>query len=92
MALQLNIDNSDVGAGFSAAYAKVSNVKVRNRDGDDITVMVMVSLYASETARESNSHVVANWHFNIPMPTGDFLPAIYAALKEMPEFAGAIDC
>jgi len=92
MALQLNIDNSDVGAGFSAAYAKVSHVRVVNRNGDDIKVDVLVDVYASESARESDSIAVANWHFTIPMPTGDFLPAIYNALKEMPEFAGAIDC
>jgi len=92
MALQLNIDNSDIGVGFSAAYAKVSHVRVHNRDGDDIRVDIIVDVYASETARENNSQVVANWQFTIPMPTGDFLPAIYNALKEMPEFAGATDC
>lgn len=92
MALQLNIDNSDVGVGFSAAYAKISHVRVDNHGGDNIIVDVLVDVYASETSRESNSQVVANWHFRIPMPTGDFLPAIYATLKEMPEFTGAIDC
>ena len=92
MALQVNIAETDVGASFSAAYAKVSRVKIHNPNTSNLYATVFVTIYANETARQSSSRPVCDWCYTMDVPTGDFLPGIYAQLKLLNEFEDATDC
>ena len=92
MALSMNISKTKVGVAFSAAYARVQTVQVVNHALRGISVHVRVHVYATQAARNENADEVARIGVEIEMPSGDFLPGIYAALKKLPEFEGAIDC
>ena len=92
MALRMNIENTDIGVAFSAAYARVRTVQVTNDEKRGMYVSVGVDVYATETARTENARAVARIGADVEMPSGDFMPGIYAALKELPEFQGATDC
>lgn len=92
MALSMNISKTKIGVAFSAAYARVQTVQVINHTLRGISVHVRVHVYATQTARAENADEVASIGVEIEMPSGDFLPGIYAALKKLPEFQGATDC
>tara|TARA_E500000318_G_scaffold95507_1_gene95346 strand:- start:4422 stop:4700 length:279 start_codon:yes stop_codon:yes gene_type:complete len=92
MALLMNVTRTDIGVGFSEAYARVHSVQVVNHPRRGISVNVEVLIYATQTARTEKANAVARVGAIVEMPSGDFLPGIYAALKKLPEFEGAIDC
>ena len=92
MALSMNITKTDIGVGFSEAYARVHSVQVINNERRGITVSVEVHIFATQTARTERANAVRRIGAIVEMPSGDFLPGIYAALKKLPEFEGAIDC
>lgn len=88
MALLLSIPTSQVGAPFSAAYAKISHYH-----GSTNVVVVHVAIYASADARHIPAQPVDTRSHEMPVPTdAALLPSVYEYLKAMPEYAGATDC
>ena len=92
MALQLNITETEVGASFNAAYAKIVNFHGENMPDIGVEVNFTVDFYASLEAREQNARPVHRMHFNIILPAGDLMTGLYGYLKTLPEFDGAEDC
>jgi hypothetical protein len=90
MALQLQIQNTEVGAAFDAAYAKIVHFEGHN-DGSGI-VHFVVDFYADQAARDSNLRRVSRAFYDSPVPDGHITQSLYAYLKTLPEFAGAVDC
>ena len=86
MALQLSIDQSNVGVPFQAAYARITTI-----NGTKDRVSYMVSSYYSQEARQANAQHVMLTHFDAEMPTGTLLEGLYAHLKTQPGFENAID-
>lgn len=87
MALTFNIENTKVGAAFNAAYAKIVDFHGQNNG----RVMVVVDVFASQSARQQEANPVHRFAYDFETPSGDFMPGLYAALKSMPEFEGAQD-
>ena len=88
MALQLSLATSPMGVGFSAAYARIARVS-----GDKTRANTMVEIYANEAARQANAQPIETRMHSLPMPSdAPLYPAMYGALKLLPEYAGAVDC
>jgi len=87
MALTFNIENTTVGAAFNAAYAKIVDFHGQNNG----RVMVVVDVFASQSARQQDAKPVHRFAYDLPVPNGDLMPGLYASLKSMPEFEGAQD-
>lgn len=89
MALSLNISASPIGLALPAAYARILSAQVTK----DLA-HVVVLFYATEAARQNGARPVDErlFVFTTASLSGDILPAAYAALKALPEFAGAQDC
>ena len=88
MALQLSMPTSPLGVGFPAAYARVSSVS-----GDKNRARVMVEIHANEAARQAGARFIETRIHIFPMPAdAPLYPAVYGALKLLPEYAGAVDC
>ena len=92
MALQLNITETEVGASFNSAYAKIVSFHGENMPDFGIMVNFIVDCYASSAAREQNARPVHRMHFDIKLPEGDLMVGLYNHLKTLPEFEGAEDC
>lgn len=88
MALELNIAQSELGIPFPNAYVRVGNVTL-----DKEKARVMLVTYANADARQADARPISQaiLTFNTPGLTGDILPAVYGAIKALPEFAGALD-
>lgn len=93
MALQINLDKSAVGIGFSQCYARIESFF-----GDKNHVWFDVSLYANaqaaSDARLGKSREVESRRYEIPFANkmGDnMLAYLYAQLKSSAEFQGALD-
>lgn len=89
MALQIALAATPFGPPAPAAYVKVANVAV-----DKEAVRAFVAVYFDAAARQADArpldqklHVLKTADL-----TGDILPAVYAALKALPEYASATDC
>jgi hypothetical protein len=88
MALLLNLSTSPLGVGFPTAYARVARIS-----GDKNSTVVVVEVYASEQARNSNARPIDIRTHQLPMThDAPLYPTIYGALKALPEYAGAVDC
>ena len=92
MALLLNISQTDVGAAFDAAYARVAHAVVENDFDQPPHVDAVVEFYANEQARTNTAKPVHRMNVNMEMPSGDFMQGVYTALKATPGFEGAVDC
>lgn len=92
MALILNILETDVGAEFDAAYARVAHAVVENNFDEAPVVMVVVEFYATERARVNRALPVHRTNITMPLPEGDLMVGLYNYLKTLPEFEGAEDC
>lgn len=92
MALQINITQTEVGASFNAAYAKITHFSGHNMPDIGVVVDFTVDCYASLAARDQNARPVHRMHFNISVPEGDLMGGLYNHLKTLPEFDGAEDC
>ena len=90
MALQLQITNTEVGASFDAAYAKI--IAFHGENVPDQIVEIVVDFYASSAAREANARPVQRLPYHTTLPSGDLMAGLYAYLKSLPEFASAVDC
>jgi CO/xanthine dehydrogenase Mo-binding subunit len=88
MALMLNLPTSPLGIGFPNAYARVAGV-----NGDKTAIRVMVEIHATEAARAAGAHPIETRLHTLPLPSdAPLYPAVYDALKALPEYAGAVDC
>jgi len=89
MALLLDLKTSPVGLPLPTAYVRVSEVHV-----DKEKAQVQVMTFANEAARQATARPVifATHTFETAKLTGDLFPAVYAALKALPEYEGAKDC
>lgn len=90
MAFKLNISESDVGAAFTDAYARVGFIK-----GDTRNFFTQVMYYASEDARKANAQPVLNKSYVIPFAelasADNPIAAGYNWLKTQAEFTSATD-
>lgn len=89
MALKLVLTETSVGVECEEAYAKIDQLTV-----DKTVTAAFVAIFANEAARRKGAQPVERRAHGLPTEslTGDILPAVYAALKAMPEYAGAEDC
>lgn len=88
MALLLSLADSPLGVGFPAAYARVTRVMA-----DKVVARVMVDVHASAEARHAGAQPVETRMHELPLPSdAPLYPAVYDAIKTMPEYAGAVDC
>lgn len=88
MALRLSIPTSPLGVGFPNAYVRVARV-----NGDKNAARVMVEIHADEAARQANARPIETRVHAFPIPPdAPLYPALYGALKLLPEYAGAVDC
>lgn len=92
MALQLPITQSNVGVGFTEAYARITNIV-----GNKNELQAQVAIHASAAAREAGALEVRQEAYYVPIAAlpADvaLMPGLYAWIKaNVPMFAGAIDC
>lgn len=88
MALMLNLPTSPLGVGFPAAYARIASVA-----GDKIGITAVVEVHANEAARHGGARPIDMRLHSLPLPSdAPLYPAVYGALKALPEYAGAVDC
>ena len=88
MALQLSMPTSPLGVAFPAAYARVSSLS-----GNKDEVRVIIEVYANETARQAGARSIETRLHTLAMPSdAPLYPAVYDALKQLPEYADAVDC
>jgi hypothetical protein len=97
MAIQLDIQDSNVGLAAPQAYARIAAVRY---DVAANTVEVAVNIYASAQARTDGKSPIDGGVFvgqpGVDMPVlDDTIPglraAVYAWLKTLPKFAAGID-
>jgi hypothetical protein len=88
MALKLSVQ-TQFGVPAPQAYARITNFF-----GTKDQIQVQVAIHYDESARHSNMATVKeNAHYiNMEDLKGDLIPAIYAELKNLTEYAGAEDC
>lgn len=85
MALLTTLEHSS-GLTIENSYARITRYL-----GDKDAVEIFVSWYADEAARLAGKSHLQEKTYLTPLPYGDILPGLYAFLKTLPEFAGAID-
>lgn len=93
MALQINLDKSVVGVGFTQCYARIEAFF-----GDKNRVCFDVSLYANAQAaadaKQGKSREVESRRYEVPFVAkmGDnMLAYLYAQLKSSAEYQSALD-
>jgi len=90
MAFKLDIAESDVGAAFTDAYARVGFMK-----GDTGNFYTQVMYYASEDARKANAQPVLSKSYSIPFAelasADNPIAAGYNWLKTQDEYKTATD-
>lgn len=91
MALQLPLADSDVGAAFPAAYARIFFGRTFAEQ-----VVITVYFYADEAARRADKAMVQQRDYTAPcselvMEGNHPHVPFYNWLKTLPEFAGAVD-
>lgn len=89
MALRLTLNQTPVGVACPAAYARISGVRA---DKNEASVLVVV--YASEAARQQYAQEIEVRQHSVSTASlsGALWPAVYAAIKALPEYVGAEDC
>ena len=89
MALRITATNNTNGQPETMAYARITNFF-----GTKDQLQVQVEIHATQEARQSGwPSIQQQAHYiNMEDLTGDLIPAIYAVLKNMTQYAGAEDC
>jgi hypothetical protein len=82
----LSADRAAVKYDFPTAYARISVVSA-----DKLEFRIIVDFYSTKAAREANAMPVLGWNYVTAPLDGDLLPACYAYLKTLPDFAGWVD-
>jgi hypothetical protein len=87
MALEISI-KTPFGITATNAYVKITNFF-----GTKDQIQVTVAIYFSKETRESGHAPIqeVNYWLPIDVVSGNLLPAIYLALKSLPEYSLAID-
>jgi len=97
MALQIELNDSNVGIPALQAYARVSAL---HYDVASNRVDVYVDIFATESTRQAGKSPIDGGVFSgqpgVDMPVLDntipgLRAAVYAWLKTLPKFAGAVD-
>lgn len=88
MALKLNLAQTPIGIALPEAYARISNY-----DGSKSELLVRVAVYATADARGADARPIESRQHSLDPATlsGPLMPALYDALKTLPEYAGAMD-
>ena len=86
MAIQSTYNAPETGLEVNGAYMRIHGYH-GNKDGMRFDVEVFVSKQARDAGMQNTGFL----HFMCPVQPGDILPALYAYLKTLPEFANAID-
>jgi len=85
MALQQSTTTSQ-GLTASSAY-----IKIVDYHGDKDILSVSVEVFFDEQARIDGKRPLEHLMFETSTPTTDLLPALYAYLKTLDQFSGAVD-
>lgn len=89
MALKINVEDSNIGASFSEAYARIVHARVTKHQA-----VYSVEVYASEQSRNANKQSIRSDVFSVQLEelSGDIYPALYQHLKTHPFYESGIDC
>lgn len=89
MALEIALPQSSFGMSVSNAYLKISNVNLTKDHAQ-----VLVDIFFDAAARTAEARPVEQRMHHIPTADllGDIFPAVYGALKALPEYENAVDC
>lgn len=85
MALQINKTFEGTGVTGALTYAKIDRIY-----GDASNITIVVNFYIDSVAR-IDKQPIEQGSFTVATPSTDMLPALYAHLKTLPEFSGAVD-
>lgn len=86
MALQFTC-NTQFGFELPNAYARIENF-----NGDKNNITVQVSTYLDKSSRDSNKVPVQSQSYTFALNgNGNFMQLLYANLKALPDFNGAVD-
>jgi hypothetical protein len=89
MALTVDLTETAIGTPLGGCYLRIVRL-----GGDKDTLRVSVEAYANEQARRDGKMPILI-HTHVVTATevaGPLFPALYAHLKTLPEYAGAVDC
>lgn len=86
MALQLPLQ-TQFGIELPAAYAKIG-MFTGTKDGFSISV----DYFANAAARDANTPIISSALIQLNTTAAQNVASMYAYLKTLPEFSGAIDC
>lgn len=89
MALTVDIQETNIGAALTGCYLRITKL-----EADKEWVRLYVEAHVNEAARrDGRAPVLATTHgVSAAAVSGELFPALYAALKALPEYAGAQDC
>lgn len=89
MALTVDLTETAIGTSLEGCYLRIVKLS-----GDKDALRLNIEAYANEQARRDGkmpiliyTHVVTTTEV-----AGPLFPALYAHLKTLPEYAGAVDC
>ena len=88
MALQLNLESTQFGISAPQAYLKIASY-VGTKD----QIQVQVAIYFNKDARLNDMATIHDDNHQIVIEDlkGDLIPAIYAVLKTLSAYEGAVD-
>ena len=86
MALQTTFISDQNGLVINGAYARIQGFH-----GTKDIVRMDVETFVSQQARLEGKQPITITVYEVSLPIGDILPALYTYLKTLPEFANAID-
>jgi hypothetical protein len=82
----LAADKAAVAFDFPQSYARINHIIV-TKD----SFQIVVNFYADASARALNALPVLQKQYDCAPLPGDCLPAAYAYIKTLPDFAGWVD-
>jgi hypothetical protein len=89
MALKLALAETPIGLSIPSAYARITEVFAQKEE-----TVVIVAVHGSAEARQRLALEIETRKHVLPTAeiAGALWPALYAAIKALPEYAGAEDC
>lgn len=89
MALTVDLPQTNIGKALTGCYLRVTRL-----DADKEWLRFQVEAHVDEEARRDGRVCVFSGSYAV-LPSsivGELFPALYAHLKTLPEYAGAVDC
>ena len=86
MAIKLSYTNSQ---GFLCPEAYV---RIANYDGDKDSIRLGIWIYKDKDARDNDFGTIDQFRLELNITDGATFLQMYDALKDLPQFTGAIDC